>query len=134
MSKKAPWVTATAAGFTLLLSCAANAQNYSGAGSTIQPSQQYQQQQRQQQAEAQRRANTYYYQPAPPVPTQQQIQTQNNQALNAWKPLGGCVGGAVMGSFTAPPPVGQVGGCIAGGLGITKFGSLRRAFGVEQAY
>lgn len=116
---------------------------YTGAGSTIQPSQQYLQQQRQQQVEAQRRANTYYYQPAPPRQTTQQTQFMypdrslqgigfapnivqlSPQAANAiGNAAVGCAGAGALGYATGGPIKGVI-GCAAGSVGLTPGQLLR---------
>lgn len=134
-----------AVGATLLVAAATvSAQNYTGGGSTSNP--------------AYRPPTTYappssqpswmsqYTRPhdhplypntqlrqAPPAQSQQQIQNQANQALNAWKPTGACIAAGTIGAFSAGP-VGLIGGCTAGALGITQLGNVRRLITPKPVY
>ncbi len=112
---------------------------YTGAGSTVQMSQQYQQQQRQQQAEAQR----YYYQPAPPRQTTPQtqfmypdrslqgmgfapsvVQLSPPAATAIGNAAVGCAGAGAFGYATGGPIKGVI-GCAAGSVGLTPGQILR---------
>lgn len=147
---------ASAVGVTALLSAGgANAQYYgqplTGAGSTMQPSQQWQQQQRQRQAQA----NTYYYQPAPsrtnvpqtqfmypdsslrsmgfpPVPTQLSPQVINS--IPSPSPIG-CAFGARTGAGFGGTPGAAV-GCAVGAFGMptSRKGAAGSFFRPETAY
>lgn len=144
--------TATAG---LMMAGSVHAQYYgqplTGAGSTVQPSQQWQLQQRQWQAQA----NTYYYQPAPsrpnvpqtqymypdsslrsmgfsPVPTQLSPQAINS--IPSPSPIG-CAFGARTGAGFAGTP-GAVVGCAAGAFGMptSRKGAAGGLFRAEQAH
>jgi hypothetical protein len=139
----------------LMIASVANAQYYgqplTGAGSTVQPSQQWQLQQRQWQAQSQQ----YYYQPAPSRPATPQTQymypdsslrsmgfppvvtklsPQAIDSIPSPSPIG-CAFGARNGAGFGGTP-GAVVGCAAGAFGMptSRKGAAGSFFRPETAY